>query len=356
MSYELWGKMAARVSHLMCEIPSRIPLPSVWVGMDYARIPHKVGDLFRSMIFEPSDEDTLAPSKWDAFSRRGFFERLHTFRVSCWSNKPSELSPIVCARFGWVCTELDKVACPCCNAAIHFAEDCHPSSICSTYRQTIENGHNESCPWIENPCPVSFGLLPFHGKESTTNWFIQRLIRLQGIKVPENLPSPSLFSCQPSLSFASLKASVQSSLDRSYWTLILPESLQVLWLSALVTGWYPDRSGFWSCAYCNRVLWSNEDMSSIDGLVVEGSLNLRENHRAFCPWSPSSNSEFLLQTVNMHPSCIETSTSLNLDDATSNTCDIGHFRDSVLKIHHLFQRQQRDMEQGLHMMIESDLV
>ncbi|XP_073755295.1 zinc finger C3HC-type protein 1 isoform X3 [Callorhinus ursinus] len=52
----------------------------------------------------------------ESTSKEAFFSRVETFSSLKWAGKPSELSPLVCAKYGWVTVECDMLKCSSCQA------------------------------------------------------------------------------------------------------------------------------------------------------------------------------------------------------------------------------------------------
>ncbi|XP_077559655.1 zinc finger C3HC-type protein 1-like [Haemaphysalis longicornis] len=83
---------------------------------------------------------------------------------SKWSCKPPELSPSVCARFGWKCVSEDMLCCISCKAHL----DC---KLCSRlghklYKEcteklvsSLKDAHKNCCPWKAAPCPESYAVM-----------------------------------------------------------------------------------------------------------------------------------------------------------------------------------------------------
>uniref|UniRef100_A0A2K6UMT6 Zinc finger C3HC-type containing 1 n=1 Tax=Saimiri boliviensis boliviensis TaxID=39432 RepID=A0A2K6UMT6_SAIBB len=55
-------------------------------------------------------------SSLESTSKEAFFSRVETFSSLKWAGKPSELSPLVCAKYGWVTVECDMLKCSSCQA------------------------------------------------------------------------------------------------------------------------------------------------------------------------------------------------------------------------------------------------
>ncbi|KAK8757908.1 hypothetical protein V5799_004458 [Amblyomma americanum] len=83
---------------------------------------------------------------------------------SQWTCKPPELSPPVCARFGWKCVEEDIICCISCKAHL----DCQLSNNLGhkLYKECTEklisslmDAHKSCCPWRTLPCPESYAVM-----------------------------------------------------------------------------------------------------------------------------------------------------------------------------------------------------
>jgi hypothetical protein len=60
---------------------------------------------------------SLNPQEEIRISDTLLLERIKTFRESSWF-KPKELSPVVCARWGWINQEVDTLVCENCGSII----------------------------------------------------------------------------------------------------------------------------------------------------------------------------------------------------------------------------------------------
>jgi hypothetical protein len=55
------------------------------------------------------------------WSKADYFARVETFTLATWSNKPLQLSPLQCARFGWSNAGKDTLQCLACNSYLVFS-------------------------------------------------------------------------------------------------------------------------------------------------------------------------------------------------------------------------------------------
>ncbi|CAL9071526.1 unnamed protein product [Musa acuminata var. zebrina] len=99
---------------------------------------------------------------WD---RGDLMRRLATFKAMTWFGKPKAISPVNCARRGWINVEMDVIACEACGARLLFAT---PSSwplqqvekAAAVFSLKLDNGHKLLCPWIDNACDEALTLFP----------------------------------------------------------------------------------------------------------------------------------------------------------------------------------------------------
>jgi hypothetical protein len=132
-----------------------------------------------SMIYLPHLKDTQAHSvlaallpdpncprgsgrPWD---RGDLFRRLKTFRPATWFAKPDSISASECARRGWENTELDKLTCESCNAAVSCPISPHllPNEAAKAgeqCKQRMTQAHDLSCPWRGTVCSKSLLRFP----------------------------------------------------------------------------------------------------------------------------------------------------------------------------------------------------
>ncbi|KAL0415921.1 UNVERIFIED_CONTAM: Nuclear-interacting partner of ALK [Sesamum latifolium] len=127
-----------------------------------------------------SATSTPAPAcrPWD---RDDLFRRLSTFKSMTWFAKPQVVSPLECARRGWVNVDMDTIACASCDARLLFSTpsawtqqqgNTNPDSrFFMVYAQSVEkaamvfslkldSGHKSLCPWINNACMEDIAKFP----------------------------------------------------------------------------------------------------------------------------------------------------------------------------------------------------
>ncbi|XP_010925035.1 uncharacterized protein [Elaeis guineensis] len=99
---------------------------------------------------------------WD---RGDLMRRLATFKAMTWFGKPKVISPVNCARRGWINVEMDVIACEACGTRLLFST---PSSwtmqqvekAAAVLSLKLDNGHKLLCPWIDNACDETLALFP----------------------------------------------------------------------------------------------------------------------------------------------------------------------------------------------------
>lgn len=99
---------------------------------------------------------------WD---RSDLMRRLATFKAMSWFGKPKAVSPVNCARRGWINVEMDVICCEACGARLLFST---PSSwtlqqvekAAAVFSLKLDNGHKLLCPWINNACDEKLALFP----------------------------------------------------------------------------------------------------------------------------------------------------------------------------------------------------
>ncbi|XP_068643709.1 uncharacterized protein [Aristolochia californica] len=97
---------------------------------------------------------------WD---RGDLMRRLSTFKSMTWFAKPKVVSPVNCARRGWVNVDMDTISCEACGARLLFST---PSSwtqqqvekAAAVFSLKLDNGHKLFCPWIDNACDETLAL------------------------------------------------------------------------------------------------------------------------------------------------------------------------------------------------------
>eukprot|EP01025_Chloroclados_australasicus_P018440 TRINITY_DN19684_c0_g1_i1.p1 TRINITY_DN19684_c0_g1~~TRINITY_DN19684_c0_g1_i1.p1 ORF type:complete len:490 (-),score=55.22 TRINITY_DN19684_c0_g1_i1:585-1985(-) len=93
-------------------------------------------------------------------SYAGVFSRLSTFQAATWFGKPQALSPIECARRGWINEAPDTLQCRLCEGRLFVPYETfsHKSDYQNTLKQTASKliaNHQPKCQWRKKKCRSS---------------------------------------------------------------------------------------------------------------------------------------------------------------------------------------------------------
>ncbi|XP_048357188.1 zinc finger C3HC-type protein 1 isoform X2 [Sphaerodactylus townsendi] len=153
-------------------------------------------------------ETTNGPSQVDELpfettSKEAFFSRVETFTSLKWAGKPHELSPLICARYGWTNIECDMLKCASCQAylcaSLQLAFDFSKyKERCSALKNALSTAHEKFCFWPDSPCPDRFAVLLVDEPLALVGDFLDRFqslchleLQLPSLK-PEDLKNMSL--------------------------------------------------------------------------------------------------------------------------------------------------------------------
>ncbi|XP_037369042.1 zinc finger C3HC-type protein 1 isoform X1 [Talpa occidentalis] len=130
---------------------------------------------FQSVNGSPqAEQPSLESTKKEAF-----FSRVETFSSLKWAGKPLELSPLVCARYGWVTVECDMLKCSSCQAFLcasfqpAFDFDRYKDR-CAELKKALCTAHEKFCFWPDSPSPDRFGMLPLDEPTVLVSEFLDR--------------------------------------------------------------------------------------------------------------------------------------------------------------------------------------
>ncbi|XP_044285117.1 nuclear-interacting partner of ALK isoform X2 [Varanus komodoensis] len=130
---------------------------------------------------------------FEATSKEAYFSRVETFTSLKWAGKPHELSPLICAKYGWSNIECDMLKCASCQAylcaSLQLAFDFRKyKERCLELRKALSAAHEKFCFWPDSPCPDRFSVLLVDEPLALFNEFLERFQSL----VPLELQLPSL--------------------------------------------------------------------------------------------------------------------------------------------------------------------
>ncbi|GFP99978.1 nuclear-interacting partner of alk [Phtheirospermum japonicum] len=128
---------------------------------------------------------------WD---RDDLFRRLSTFKSITWFAKPQVVSPLECARRGWVNVDMDTIVCASCDARLLFST---PSAwtqqqvekAAMVFSLKLESGHKLLCPWTNNVCTEELAQFPIVSRAGLIENYKKRCFALSNlIALPVILP------------------------------------------------------------------------------------------------------------------------------------------------------------------------
>ncbi|XP_019365215.1 PREDICTED: nuclear-interacting partner of ALK [Gavialis gangeticus] len=148
----------------------------------------------------PSQPDTLP---FETTSREAYFSRVETFTPLKWAGKPHELSPLICAKYGWTNVECDMLKCSSCQAflcaSLQLAFDFDKyKERCAELKRALCSAHEKFCFWPISPCPDRFAVLLVDEPIALLGDFLDRFQSLCQLELqlpslrPEDLKNMSL--------------------------------------------------------------------------------------------------------------------------------------------------------------------
>ncbi|KAJ2453402.1 hypothetical protein EV183_002259 [Coemansia sp. RSA 2336] len=241
-------------------------------------------------------------TKCRPWSLDDLLERISTYKTYTWLVQSSKLSPVCCARNGWINIDCSTLKCPQCSAIViaqlpdDLTEDEEVRWI-ERLAQQLQESHEDSCLWKGHACPENIYSAPLVTSRETVDEVCQHAARL--LEFGETLPAVD----HPLTSF-------QQGLVRDLGPKVLnlytvdsecsPGDDKIFSaLSLALFGWRPDKSkpqGTIKCEWCFRSagLWlfqSNADTASSNGTQQLRLFNPVDEHRSFCYWSRGTGAE-----------------------------------------------------------------
>ncbi|KAF3705120.1 Nuclear-interacting partner of ALK Nuclear-interacting partner of anaplastic lymphoma kinase [Channa argus] len=219
----------------------------------------------------------------EATNKEAFFLRVESYSCLKWAGKPRSLSPLMCARYGWINVGCDMLKCSSCQAflcaslqpTLDFEK--YESRIAELSRQ-LQTQHEKFCPWPDFPCPERFWLVPACEPSALLSSFLERFQstcllsqQLPAMK-PEQLKSMSLTEDVISV-LLQLIEEEQKTRGGVPWS--DPLAVQVAACIVSLCGWEASPTlhamnlPILTCSYCMRKvgLWNFHQM---DGMGGEG--------------------------------------------------------------------------------------
>ncbi|XP_013358722.1 PREDICTED: nuclear-interacting partner of ALK [Chinchilla lanigera] len=238
-----------------------------------------VSATFQSVNGSPQPEQPPLEST----SKEAFFSRVETFSSLKWAGKPPELSPLVCAKYGWVTVECDMLKCSSCQAFLcaslqpAFDFDRYKER-CDELKKSLCTAHEKFCFWPDSPCPDRFGMLPLDEPAVLVSEFLDRFqslchldLQLPSLR-PEDLKTMCLTEDKVSLLLNLLEDELDHQADEKKATSKLGSDIQVHVTACIlsVCGWAcssalePMQLSLIVCSQCMRKvgLWGFQQMES----------------------------------------------------------------------------------------------
>ncbi|XP_006861192.1 PREDICTED: nuclear-interacting partner of ALK [Chrysochloris asiatica] len=226
----------------------------------------------------------------ESTSKEAFFSRVETFSSLKWAGKPPELSPLVCAKYGWVTVECDMLKCSSCQAflcaSLQLAVDFDRyQERCAELKKALCTAHEKFCFWPDSPSPDRFGMLPLDEPAVLLSEVLDRFQSLCHLELqlpslrPEDLKTMGLTEDRISLLLHLLEEELDHRSDEKKTATKLASDIQVHVTACIlaVCGWACSSSPehmqlcLMTCSQCLRKvgLWAFQQMeSSITDLEV----------------------------------------------------------------------------------------
>ncbi|XP_054929636.1 zinc finger C3HC-type protein 1-like isoform X2 [Dermacentor andersoni] len=206
---------------------------------------------------------------------------------SQWSCKPPELSPSVCARFGWKCVGEDMLCCILCKSHL----DCQLSNSLGhkLYKQcteklvsSLKDAHKSCCPWKTAPCPESYAVMEPVMRLEALDQLRERL----GTLVP-------ILSSLPLLSFEQIQKQLGNEAIAKICKLAGEEQTKESERAVLLalTGWRTAKVGTWLYASPKELISQDTGCKKENGeghgvkrKHEEEQMDPVKEHRPWCIW------------------------------------------------------------------------
>ncbi|KAM3858782.1 zinc finger C3HC-type protein 1 [Diretmus argenteus] len=149
------------------------------------------------------EPNSITQAPCEATNKEAFFSRVESYSCLRWAGKPRTLSPLRCARYGWISVGCDMLKCSICKAFL--CASLQPTLDFERYESRIaeistqlQTQHEKLCPWPDFPCPERLWLVPASEPSALLAAFVERFQsacvleqQLPAMK-PEQLKSMSL--------------------------------------------------------------------------------------------------------------------------------------------------------------------
>ncbi|XP_039616929.1 nuclear-interacting partner of ALK [Polypterus senegalus] len=244
----------------------------------------------------------------DIVSKEAFFSRVESYTSLKWAGKPAELSPLQCARYGWINIDFEMLKCSSCQAFL--CATLQPTQDIAKYKERIEElqaclkkSHEKFCFWPDCPSTDHYWTLPLSEYSVLLNGLVQRYktlclleLQLPSIK-PEDLKNMSISEDTISILLHLIEDNLKEQGTAPLKFFAEPLSVQMSSCILALCGWTTSQSletyrlPVISCSLCLRKvgLWSFQQIESavsegVDGSGVNSSnLNTQEGRERLTP-------------------------------------------------------------------------
>ncbi|XP_034019435.1 nuclear-interacting partner of ALK isoform X2 [Thalassophryne amazonica] len=227
------------------------------------------------------EDKTSTQAPCEATNKEAFFSRVESYSCLKWAGKPRALSPLMCARYGWISVGSDMLKCSSCQAflsaslrpTVDFEK--YESRIAEISKQ-LQTQHGKFCPWPDFPCPERFWQVPACELSAVLTAFLERFQstcllaqQLPAMK-PDQLKSMSLTEDVISV----ILQLIEEEEKRKGGTLCSePLAVQVAACIVSLCGWAASPAlhamnlPILTCSYCMRKvgLWNFHQMQAMGG-------------------------------------------------------------------------------------------
>ncbi|KAK3102325.1 hypothetical protein FSP39_010497 [Pinctada imbricata] len=175
-----------------------------------------------------------------------------------WLGKPAELSPLVCARYGWQNTDQDLLQCVSCKVIVSgqlpmvWDDNKLYRNCCKKLENRIQTAHEKACKWLANPSPEAILVVDLYNKRDVVQQFLNRVEGLS--KIGKYLPEMSVLTL-------SMQEADQNTLDcvvNEVKETVQEEDIEILQKAVILAlcGWKIRTSNgensVLTCDYCRR--------------------------------------------------------------------------------------------------------
>ncbi|KAI1883457.1 hypothetical protein AGOR_G00231640 [Albula goreensis] len=228
----------------------------------------------------------------ESVSKEAFFSRVESYSCLKWARKPLVLSPLRCARYGWINIDCDMLKCSSCQAflcaSLQASQDLEKYyGRISELTKLLQTQHEKFCFWPDFPCPDWFWMVPVNQPGVLLNAFLERFksscfleLQLPAMK-PEHLKTMSLTEEVISVLLQLIEEELKKEGRSPAKIMAEPLAVQVAACIVALCGWAASPTlnslhlPVLTCSYCQRKagLWSFQQIEGMAACDAENSFN-----------------------------------------------------------------------------------